>query len=100
MADAADAADAAAVTRRDDGALDLPPSPPLWATLLRGASSALSRPARPPTEMTGVERADERAPVGAAGGWFLRLVLRLAVIAVVLIVAAVVALYWFASSLN
>jgi hypothetical protein len=77
----------------EDESLDVRPSP-LWATLLRGAASALSR-TTPPAEL-----APERPSVGAAGGWLLRLILRLAVIAVVLVIAAVVALYWFASSLN
>ena len=80
----------------DARTLDLRPSrQALWEKLLRGA--VLARPARPPAEA-----APEREPgsLRQAGGLLIRLALRLALIAVVLMVALGVALYLFARSLH
>ncbi len=78
----------------DEAALDLRASPAPWEDLLRGA--VVARAAPPPAGAAPEREPGSRNP---AGGWLARLALRLVLIALFLVVAFGVAVYWIARSL-
>lgn len=80
----------------DGGSLDLStPRPPFWEKLLRGA--VFERPASRPAKAT---PEPERVSVREAGGFLMRLALRLALVVVGLVVAIAFGLYLVARSLH